>query len=297
MNTIQEKLKEVSKLYYSTIETSVDKNAIEVEKICDRKQIHSMYNKCDLRNISFQDIDEKFSYGQYGDFDVIIMRKNGYINATKLCAIVKKKFKNWLQNKNSTDLINEASNFLGIDKEFLIIKKMNVKNFTRGSYVHPKLIPHIAMWMSPKFAIKVSVWLEQWKNYSKENNLSYWRALSSLEPYKNDNKEYLIKLELARELGGEIEVDTEVGDIDVVTHDSIIEIKKFKQWKHALGQILAYAETIPHKKKVIYLFDYEDNENELDMVKHILKKYNIIVKTSISYDYMYKRSLYNGTTK
>ena len=170
---------------------------------------------------------------------------------------------------------NECSSSIGIDKEFPIIKNMKGNYVTRGSYVHPKLILHIAMWISPKFAIKVSEWLEQWKNYSKENNLSYWRALSSLEPYKNDNKEYLIKLELARELGGEIEVDTEVGDIDVVTHDSIIEIKKFKQWKHALGQILAYGETMPHKKKVVYLFDYEDDENELDMVKHILKNYDI----------------------
>ncbi len=38
-----------------------------------------------LSDIVFEKINDKFGYGQYIDFKVIIMLENGYINATKLC--------------------------------------------------------------------------------------------------------------------------------------------------------------------------------------------------------------------
>ena len=43
------------------------------------------YDRSDIRNIIFEEINNKYSYGKYGTFDVIIMNKNGYINATRLC--------------------------------------------------------------------------------------------------------------------------------------------------------------------------------------------------------------------
>jgi hypothetical protein len=38
-----------------------------------------------LNQIIFEHIDNKYSYGKYGDFKVIMMTSNRYINATKLC--------------------------------------------------------------------------------------------------------------------------------------------------------------------------------------------------------------------
>jgi hypothetical protein len=38
-----------------------------------------------MQDIVFEKINEKYGYGYYGEFKVIIMLKNGYINATKLC--------------------------------------------------------------------------------------------------------------------------------------------------------------------------------------------------------------------
>jgi hypothetical protein len=38
-----------------------------------------------LNNIIFKNIDEDYAYGKYADFTVIIMKKNRYINATRLC--------------------------------------------------------------------------------------------------------------------------------------------------------------------------------------------------------------------
>ena len=61
-----------------------------------------------LNQVIFEHIDEKYSYGKYGDFKVIMMTKNRYINATKLCKEYSKEFSNWKQNKHNQELINEV---------------------------------------------------------------------------------------------------------------------------------------------------------------------------------------------
>jgi hypothetical protein len=82
--------------------------------------------------------------------------KTGYINATKLCADGGKQLKNWLRNDHATELI-ECFESHGLNNERLTMTVSGGQNTTiRGTYAHPDLIPHIASWVSPKFAIKVS---------------------------------------------------------------------------------------------------------------------------------------------
>jgi KilA-N domain len=97
-----------------------------------------------LMNIIFEDINEQYSYGKYGEFDVIIMRSNGYINATKLYNEGGKMFKNWLPNKTFIELVKAISKSIDVPTTQLIIKNGIGLNKIRGSYVHPTLITHIA---------------------------------------------------------------------------------------------------------------------------------------------------------
>lgn len=112
----------------------------------------------ELSEIIYNDINGEFGYGSYGEFNVIIMRKNGYINATKLCLTGGRRFAKWIETNNSQELINEIIeiySYLGDDfKPTIIIN--NIQSNLKGTYVHPDLITHIASWVSPKFAIKVS---------------------------------------------------------------------------------------------------------------------------------------------
>ena len=52
--------------------------------------------------------------------------------------------------------------FLGIPRNEIIQNPKNLPNYLRGTYVHPKLIPHIASWVSPEFALKVSDIVEEY---------------------------------------------------------------------------------------------------------------------------------------
>jgi hypothetical protein len=120
-----------------------------------------MTNK--LNQIIFDHIDDKYAYGMYGKFKVLIMKKNTYINATKLCKEFNKSLKNWSQNKNNKELIDEVDNEIpvagipatGSNPSIILVNGGNNPNIC-GTYVHQLLIPHIASWISPQFGIQVS---------------------------------------------------------------------------------------------------------------------------------------------
>lgn len=130
-----------------------------------------------LSGIIYEAIDDNHSYGKYGDFRVIIMNSNGYINATKLCNYFnesksanepKKEFRKWKENDGSEQLIDEINSYIEtrrnsggiVGTEFsnnsAIIVVTTGTKMLHGTYVHPLLVPHITSWISPKFAIQVS---------------------------------------------------------------------------------------------------------------------------------------------
>ena len=59
-----------------------------------------------LNGLIFEDINDDYGYGEYGEFKVIIMKKNQYIKATKLCELGGKKYYHWGENASSQALIN-----------------------------------------------------------------------------------------------------------------------------------------------------------------------------------------------
>ncbi|ARV58090.1 hypothetical protein BZZ01_05075 [Nostocales cyanobacterium HT-58-2] len=59
---------------------------------------------------------------------------------------------------------------------------------------------------------------------------------------------------LHSQLGGLREVETPVGRIDLLTDTEIIEVKNIKDWKAAIGQVLAYSGFFPEHRKRLHLF-------------------------------------------
>ncbi|AFX93212.1 putative KilA-N domain-containing protein [Megavirus courdo11] len=119
--------------------------------------INSEYNDSDIRNIIIEEINDKYAIGKMGDFKVIIMKKNGFINATNLCKCAGKDFKHWKENKTAKILIKELISSAGIPTDEVIMTITGGKiTKIRGTYVHPKLIIHIAAWCSAEYALKIS---------------------------------------------------------------------------------------------------------------------------------------------
>ena len=58
-----------------------------------------------LGEVAFEQIQGNYWYGAYGEFRVVMMKSNGYINATKMCNDGGKRFFNWSDLKSSHQLI------------------------------------------------------------------------------------------------------------------------------------------------------------------------------------------------
>jgi hypothetical protein len=116
-----------------------------------------------IAEIAFEQIHNEYHWAKYGEFKVIMNINTCYINATHLCGLAttktgaRKEYKHWKSNITTDELIKEVSASVGIPTDGLdnVITGGSVTEI-RGTYVHPDLIPHIACWASPKFAVKVS---------------------------------------------------------------------------------------------------------------------------------------------
>lgn len=85
-----------------------------------------------------------------------------------------------------------------------------------------------------------------------------------------------VQKRLSNLINGKIEVQCKTGAIDILTDTEIIEVKKAKDWKHAIGQVLVYQLEYPDHKARIHL--YEDCSNEFkQMVRSFASQLNVTV--------------------
>jgi hypothetical protein len=109
----------------------------------------------DLSDLIYEPVNDEYGWGRYGYFKVLIRKKDGYINVTKLCQDGGKRFDNWLRLKEVDRFVNEFKSSPQNRGE-LLGTVMAGDYILRGTYAHPLLVPHIASWISTEFAFKVS---------------------------------------------------------------------------------------------------------------------------------------------
>jgi hypothetical protein len=198
-----------------------------------------------------------------------------FINVTLLCKLGNKNFGDWFRLDKTKKFIKCCEEYLKKQPGSLIQIQRGGNIKTQGSWGHPYIVNNLAQWISCEFSIKVCIWIDEWKkNYN--NKIEYNEALLNI---KGDeiivSEEKRIRDILWNELGGDIEVYTEGGFIDLLTDTEIIEVKNIKNWKHAIGQILVYSIYYPKHKKRIHLFDA--TEEHYDIIEKHCKIHNIIV--------------------
>src|SRR3977135_3856382 len=180
-----------------------------------------------LSDIAYEQIEGKFWYGCYGVFRVVIMKDCGFINASKLCSDGGKDLRHWNENQSSMELMRCLATKLGKCGDFesiLVRKHVRTVNQTdnqkaiSGKYFNPLIIPHIACWISPDFAIRVSeivnhfllgeyrnrlneeqVFRQNAEQWAKEEKAGREVVSQLLELTEQQNKVMMQELELAVE--------------------------------------------------------------------------------------------------
>jgi hypothetical protein len=211
----------------------------------------------------------------------------GYINATKFCSSASdesKRFDNYIR----TDRYKNLFEYMESSPEYSCHQYISIQitagiNDLRGTYLHPDLLLDLASWISPIVLIKVTKILNEWRKISPDNEIRFHKDIGDaikegVGMFKNNNSESVIRDKIAVEENGIVEFPTEVGFIDVSTDTKIIEVKKYHNWKHALGQVQCYGYFYPNKQKWVYLFDTDDTIstkliNEICNSKDVFVKY------------------------
>jgi hypothetical protein len=113
-----------------------------------------------LNDVCFERIRDTFYYGMFGEFKLVVDKKTGCFNATKLCADGGKQFKNWSRLEKSKRLIEyyesrgsdfDSSHMSGQTYEVKGGDKNDAIAKTTGQYVRKELILDIASWVSVEF--------------------------------------------------------------------------------------------------------------------------------------------------
>jgi predicted DNA-binding protein YlxM (UPF0122 family) len=96
----------------------------------------------------------------------------------------------------------------------------------------------------------------------------------TLDP-SSRSREAQIRDRMHQELGGDIEVQTIYGPIDLLTAKQLIEVKRIEDWKTGFGQLLAKSPAFPMHDKRLHLFGNSDRT--LRNIKARCKEFAIVV--------------------
>jgi hypothetical protein len=97
---------------------------------------------------------------QYDGYIVEQRRNDRYTNATSMCRACGKMWADYWRLGTTQDYIGELSASMGIPIDDLVQSKPGNPDFGGGTWVHARVATHLAHWLSPRFAVQVSGWLE-----------------------------------------------------------------------------------------------------------------------------------------
>nr|AEX63342.1 putative KilA-N domain-containing protein [Moumouvirus Monve] len=115
--------------------------------------------ECDIRKTCFEEINKNYSWGIYYNKNVIVMKKNGYVNATKFIASIGRDedVGQWLADDYGLELLDALSNEVGLHKNKLTTNIESKSNpDLDGIYVHQDILAIMTMMIDPVFCYRAS---------------------------------------------------------------------------------------------------------------------------------------------
>lgn len=100
-----------------------------------------------------------WDFHEFAGINIRMRKSDGYFNAKDMCKIKNKLVKDYFRNKQAQEFIQELEKEVGENSPLPIINEVGTGiNENRGTWIHPDVAIHLAMWISPKFSAKVVAW-------------------------------------------------------------------------------------------------------------------------------------------
>lgn len=95
--------------------------------------------------------------------EIIRLRaRDGYVNATAMCQAAGREWRRYRELESSRRFLSALEATTGITASELIQTLTGGDPRLQGTWVHPQVAIHLAQWLSPDFAVKVTEWVFEW---------------------------------------------------------------------------------------------------------------------------------------
>ncbi|CCU56257.1 N1R/p28-like protein [Mythimna separata entomopoxvirus 'L'] len=227
-----------------------------------------------LNDICYEHIKDTFYYGLFGNFKLVIDKNTGCFNATKLCNLGSKRYRNWLSLERSKELIKFIDKNRRLDHSayFYEINDSNKNHISKqitGQYVPKEIILDISSWISVEFYLKcndiiINYYNKEFKNLSDQDIQNKVKEIE--DNYKNiiDEKDETIKIK-----------DDKI-DYLIEQNNKILESHKKLEEKSSNLEIMNRELLDLAKKQNIKL---DENKEELTYIKDELEDTNYKLDT------------------
>jgi hypothetical protein len=104
-----------------------------------------------------------------------IDKKDGYLNATKLCTAYNNRKgtnkipRDWLSTKRAKEYIAYVSSVTTITQTLLVVVKQGGGIDEQGTWIHPDLANAFSSWLSVEYEYEVGKWVADWKSLKASN--------------------------------------------------------------------------------------------------------------------------------
>ncbi|ARF02754.1 SWPV1-179 [Shearwaterpox virus] len=260
----------------------------------------------DFRRIK-RHVNDFFSIIRYGDFELSMINSNNYVNVSQLCYYSNKNFTKWMEARANDyiDLINILEKDMPDNKAIILIN--NHTEETNGYYVHPSLLPIIASWASPTFAINASKMVnDRMMNSSNNSSNCYIEMMNELNEkrlkevrelknhYREQKRELNLQNKVLRSKISELEnkngnMRNKINNFNSISKEIKDENSTIKN-KIKITERL-YIETIKENAKLIKLLSDLEKNNET-LVKEIME---LREKAAIEITELYNLTMRNNS--
>ncbi|CCA61373.1 transcriptional regulator [Diadromus pulchellus ascovirus 4a] len=168
-----------------------------------------------LNNIAFESIDDRFYYGNFGEFRIVVDKSTGYFNATKLCKQGNKNYSHWTRLDKTKNLIkylelqNRPPHLAGGSNTSSIYEvkqgnKSDIHKQTSGTYICKELILDLASWISPEFYLKcngiiIDHFEKEYQKTIRDKDDKIDQLMTEVKGISKQNETLIVKANLAED--------------------------------------------------------------------------------------------------
>lgn len=266
-----EKSLELVKITEPSIEQITPTKEKTLAEIKETKQIienNQNGSNDEIKSTIIEKINDDYSWSRYGDYDLVMCNKNGFINASVLIEkamnyenkirseinlpkISRKDFAKWMELKETPLLLQVVCYEKKVNTNDLFFNNNGVQKrsekLLKGAYLHPDLINSLLMWVSPTYAHKINLFINKMNAETEKKNKE--ECIKALTQDIAEKSDLIVELRNAyNKIDNKCQIVIENNKLILQKLDNVLQINQVISGK--LDRTNGHLQDIKHNVKI-----------------------------------------------